>query len=404
MNSRNVLLSVLVIVAIGALAYLFTGRDALTGNAVQSFSAAVTVTPFSLLTGNVTALTPPVAGGAAVTLSVPIMYAMGSSGNVTIDVPNEFVDADNWVVYEGVVQKTVYKTGNFLTWYADHTATNPALRFTVPAPTITLVAEQIAVDYHRKEVAVSANNHLTNVTANVVVQNLSGYRLYEYSNGWTDVTATYGLTIVGTAASWSGFSLSTKRFLLVAGSDEEEITYGRRKYYVPDEDNATNSTEPLNVVPAGGAPSGPYAARLDAHDYVLAVGEQRDGLLHIDEHGAGRVFTIYAEGVDIALSSSDVTLRAGESRAIPFTVRAPKEGVSSGRIVVSDGTTATSLYVTVMVAPLVTDAQASAVPLVPEIQSPASLLFTPLFWVNVVLAAITLAMVFMAIFKKKNDI
>lgn len=148
-----------------------------------------------------------------VKISLPIIYNINTSKNVSVDKPWGWDNGFNWTIIKPNTTITVTENTTSLKWEADPD-NNSYLEFYVSAPTITTTSEIETSSYYEKNLTVESPNHLENVTANTTINN--SYQLYNlyWHDGSTfvDKTSQYSLQINNNTATFSGFHTSNQRF------------------------------------------------------------------------------------------------------------------------------------------------------------------------------------------------
>lgn len=160
-------------------------------------------------------ITPIIVNGPNLTVRMQVEYNESSVIKNFIFPKPAFVGMSNFRINESGTIKTPIDLGTELQWTAD-TSKTAFLLFEIPSPQTTL--DEVVTDdgtTYQKEINISTENSLEGVSVSTSVDvSYTYWKLYEWQPDWGDVTTRYNLQIEDGIATFSGFDLSDKQFML----------------------------------------------------------------------------------------------------------------------------------------------------------------------------------------------
>lgn len=367
-------------IAILALFFYQPSHDVLTGRVVQSFSASVLVEEISVDSQNPIESAQPSTDGGNISLALSITYTSQGIVNVTRSIPDGFGNCTDWQIREDGSIANVTRSGDELSWTANGSATDAALLCTAPSPTIATISEAVADDAYQQQIIVTGAVHLTGVTASIPVNGTYlNYHLYEIDGTPQDKTIAYHFAIQDGIATWSGFSLSTKEFIIIGDNTlpESAVAQRGRREFAPQHAQDT----PV------------YAFTI--YPTELLINASTSAAISIMNLGAQDNFSATSDDSAITVTSR-ITIPANSTGELIVTAHRPGEST----VTISDGRAARSAHITV---PEERATQTPATTVQPTAQEPSAIQPQPaqqqqspqpdrISWLNIALLIIVVAL------------
>lgn len=255
MRSRQLLfIAIISLIFIFGYLAIFPTND-ITGKSVSSFSATATITSITIDIDDFVQQQPAIVNGSNITMNIPVTYSGQGTSAISVPIPTGYLGATNWIVIENGINKSVSENSTHLNWTANFSAQNTIIQCIIAAPTITIINTTNSTTEYDRRVRISAPNHFNQVSVTIPIDGTyPHYRLYEVDNGLIDRTQDYHFTLNTTHASWSGFTLSTKDFIIDGTTTlpTTEQEYKRRRVQWPprnisDISNKSNESEPIQT-------------------------------------------------------------------------------------------------------------------------------------------------------------
>lgn len=352
MNSRDLLIAAALAGLLGYLLFLPGSPVGPLGQAIGSFEATATVVNITFVNGTAAGI--PVTNGDPLNGSVNLTYQGAGVVDVTVTKPAGYEDGYGWLINESGTVKNVTDLGENLRWSADLDLGGAILLFSLPPPVLVIESTAVLAESYERRVMISSERHFEDVHAVVAVSVEFGeYGLFLLPN-MTDVTDEYALQVADGVASWQGFGLSTKRFLLAGSREADSRAGGAGRYLLPLPEEA--SVGPLFVSP-------------ELVELRLVAGGDETPITIRNVGDVPLELRIATTAAWLRPSMTSLLLAPGEEQGILVTVD-PPIGHWEGRLIVSDGERETYVFFDVEVVP----SPAVAPPPVPEAQLPSPLL------------------------------
>ncbi len=98
-------------------------------------------------------------GGGKIYFTMPIIYNVNITKNVSVEKPEGWISGNSWVVYENGSVVFLTENSTHFTWEADPDNTNISLHFKANSPTITTTGFTNTSSFFQKNMTVSALVH-----------------------------------------------------------------------------------------------------------------------------------------------------------------------------------------------------------------------------------------------------